>query len=101
METYLGKALGWSGGGLEPWGLPWERWKWVWGREQEEVLALPCEEEGCGVTKFVAVKDGTRRGAGTSVLPGSLGHEAERSIGSDSSRPLGAYNGGFAGTWRV
>lgn len=64
-------------------------------------MALPCEEEGCGVTKFVAVKDGTWRGAGTSVLPGSLGHEAERSIGSDSSRPLGAYNGGFAGTWRV
>lgn len=64
-------------------------------------LALPCEEEGCGVTEFVAVKDGTRGGAGTPVLPGSLGHEAERSIGSDSSRPLGAYNGGFAGTWRV
>lgn len=46
------------------------------------------------------MKDGTLGGAGTSVLPGSLGHEAERSVGSDSSRPLGAYDGGCAGTWK-
>lgn len=48
----------------------------------------------------MSVKDGTLGGAGTSVLPGSLGHEAERSVGSDSSRPLGAYDGGCAGTWK-
>lgn len=40
------------------------------------------------------MEDCTLGGAGTSVLPGSLGHEAERSVGSDSSGPLGAYDGG-------
>lgn len=64
------------------------------GREQEEVLGVDAwlflVRKRDVESEFVAVKDGTRRGAGTSVLPGSLGHEAERSIGSDSSRPLGA-----------
>lgn len=48
-------------------------------------VALPPEEWGggrCGVIEFVSVEAGTLGGAGPSVLP-------ERSVGSDSSRPLG------------